>query len=77
VLIRFINSENDYLMEVEDDGVGMDILSMRKKGSLGYILVESLVKQLKGTLEMSSTPGQGSRSSIKFISKPLAPGLHS
>lgn len=77
VIIRFINIEHEYLMEVEDNGLGMDISLMKKKGSLGFTLVESLVKQLKGKLTMNSVIGQGSRSTIKFYSKSIAPGMHS
>lgn len=77
VIIRFINEGQHYLMEVQDDGVGMDTTMMKRKGSLGYTLVESLVKQLKGSFEMTSQPGQGTRSSIKFISKSIGANLHS
>lgn len=66
VIIRFINTGDEYLMEVADDGRGMNIHLLKTKGSLGYILIESLVKQLKGTLEMSSAEEKGSRLSIRF-----------
>ena len=77
VIVRFINIDHEYLMEVQDNGVGMDISMMKMKGSLGFTLVESLVKQLKGNLSMSSVLGQGSCSTIKFFSKSIDPGIHS
>lgn len=77
VIIRFINTGDEYLMEVADDGRGMNLKILKTNGSLGYILIESLVKQLKGTLEMSSSVEHGSRLSIRFKATMPVQNLHS
>jgi len=68
VLIRFIHEEDEYRMEVADNGVGADQARMRKSGSLGYTLIDALVKQLRGRMEVISG-SDGTRVKICFQAK--------
>jgi two-component system NarL family sensor kinase len=50
---------------VEDDGSGFDLEQARGDGHFGLRIVEDLVRESRGELEISSTPGTGSRVSVE------------
>jgi two-component sensor histidine kinase len=54
----------DGILVVADDGVGMDADEARSAGTLGLELVESLVEQLEGSLDIDT--GDGTRVEIVF-----------
>lgn len=54
------NDEDEVELTVGDNGIGMpDDLNFRETGSLGLNLVNTLVKQLKGTIELHREQGTG------------------
>ena len=58
-------SVNEYMLRVEDNGNGLpDDFSLHSTGSLGLILVDALVQQLHGKLNIKSS--RGSRFEIVF-----------
>ncbi len=59
------NEEYDHILTVEDNGVGFpDHLDFRACDSLGMVLVHSLVKKLKGVLDLERK--NGTSFTIKF-----------
>ena len=56
--IEFINAGNKYLLIVGDNGIGMpDNVEDMKETTLGLMLVDILVSQLKGTMKMINKNG--------------------
>jgi two-component sensor histidine kinase len=50
--------ENKFTIVISDDGVGIpDDVEFPKKGSFGFRMVDSLVKQIGGTLKLDRTNG--------------------
>ncbi|HEX8364873.1 MAG TPA: histidine kinase dimerization/phosphoacceptor domain -containing protein [Allosphingosinicella sp.] len=62
--------EGAYVFTVSDDGVGM---AASREGSLGYGLVETLVRQIGGTLEVASSSG-GVTVAVRFSCAARSPG---
>ena len=59
------SSENDYMMQVRDDGIGIPKhITIETASSLGLQLVDMLSKQIGGTIEVTS--GKGTTFSIRF-----------
>ena len=60
--IDFKSSDNNYLLVVSDNGVGLpDDFEIDKANSMGFLLIESMVKQLDGTLEIDQSSGTSFR----------------
>lgn len=59
--IIFQKEENNYLLEINDNGVGFQNKESVPKNKLGLTLVQSLTKQLKGTYEIIFNNGTISR----------------
>ncbi|MDZ7794808.1 MAG: histidine kinase dimerization/phosphoacceptor domain -containing protein [Spirochaetia bacterium] len=62
-------SDNRFSMIVEDNGVGMPAdFSLQEADSLGLVLVDALIKQLRGELKISKSTGvpSGTRFEILF-----------
>ncbi|NYB53080.1 MAG: sensor histidine kinase [Methanobacteriaceae archaeon] len=58
IKIAFHKIDDEYLLEVSDDGVGIpDDFQIEKSDSLGMLLINSLTAQLQGKLELKSHPG--------------------
>jgi len=57
VHIRMLET-NDYLMTISDNGIGIPkSITIEKHKSIGLRLIRSLVKQLNGSMEVSSQNG--------------------
>lgn len=55
----------DFILVISDSGVGLPgDINFRDSGSLGMVLVNTLVKQLRGKVEHQ--PGKGTRFAVKF-----------
>jgi two-component system, NarL family, sensor kinase len=64
VEMRLASSDGKVELTVADDGVGFDIASLRGRpaeGHVGLLLLRDLVQTAGGTLDIDSTPGQGTR----------------
>jgi two-component sensor histidine kinase len=58
ILVRLARQGDGYVLQVSDDGVGFpDDVDFRSSKSLGLQLINTLVKQLHGTIEMINTNG--------------------
>ena len=65
-LVLIVEGKNARL-EVADDGIGLaESVAATGTGGLGMTLVSSLVAQIGGTIERSSKPGEGVRTSLTF-----------
>ncbi|PKL66442.1 MAG: hypothetical protein CVV28_10590 [Methanobacteriales archaeon HGW-Methanobacteriales-1] len=64
ITIKFFSEDDQYVLEVSDNGIGLpDDIDFKKMKSLGIRLVNSLVGQLEGTIELDASSG------TKFIIK--------
>ncbi len=67
VTIRTFQSETDYIITVEDDGVGFDTVEPKNDGQ-AHIGIQNVRERLKmlcgGTLEVESVPGSGTKAVI-------------
>ncbi|MCL5104209.1 MAG: sensor histidine kinase [Armatimonadetes bacterium] len=65
VQVRVFTEEGNLVLEIEDDGKGFDVASVRaekaSQGHLGLVGVEERAKQSNGTLTVTSQPGKGTR----------------
>jgi signal transduction histidine kinase len=50
---------------VEDDGCGFDPLSAQADGHFGLRVMQDIVGEAGGTLEIDSTPGRGTRITVE------------
>lgn len=68
ITVRFLQEDENYLLEVEDDGIGLEEelnLEKQEEGEgLGLFLVDTLVKQIRGNIEVEQNGG--SRFVIRF-----------
>ena len=63
--IGFSKVDNNYIFELQDDGVGLPIdLDIQNSNTLGLELIHALVEQLDGVLEINSV--NGTKYSINF-----------
>jgi PAS domain S-box-containing protein len=68
-----INSEGDYVLFVEDNGIGFPTdIDFQNTSSLGLELVNGLTKQIRGKIELSNE--SGTRFKITFRSNPTSGG---
>jgi signal transduction histidine kinase len=67
--VKLIHQSESCLLEVQDDGVGFDPTQL-KKSALGLIGIRERAMVLRGTVEITSAPMQGTKISILF---PLEP----
>lgn len=64
--------DSEFRMSVADDGVGMPPVEERRQGSLGTRLVEMLADQLDGDIEISTSPDDGTTTTIRFFESQYA-----
>jgi signal transduction histidine kinase len=66
VLIQFNQYDDEISLVVEDDGKGFDVLEKKRTGGLGLGSLQSRVNLLKGFLDISSVPEQGTTVTVNF-----------
>ena len=66
VLVQCTQNDNHFLITVEDDGKGMNIETALQKKSLGLKSMRNRVEFLKGQLEITSAPGEGTTVEIEL-----------
>jgi len=63
--VRFLIAENDYMLTVADNGIGIpETVDLQTAKSLGLRLVNALTRQIRGTLELDRSIG--TRFTIRF-----------
>jgi signal transduction histidine kinase len=65
VLIQLNYKDGDIYIQYEDDGVGFDLASLKRKG-MGLENIESRIKYLKGQISMESDKHDGVSYFIKI-----------
>lgn len=73
VFIRMSCENYNCTLVVSDDGVGMDEVVANEKNTLGLRLVKGLVRQLRGQLQVESSPAKGTTFQIIFPVKKQQP----
>jgi len=70
VQVRVRSEDGNLIMEVEDDGSGFDVPKVRAQkaaeGHLGLVGVEERIRQLNGTFELKSAPGEGTKAVVSL-----------
>ena len=65
VTVKVKAEDERLVLEVEDDGVGFEVVSVRAEkaaeGHLGLIGIEERVRQSNGSLDVTSKPGKGTK----------------
>lgn len=64
--ITFKRAKNDYILKASDNGSGFDLETAKSKGTLGIKLIEILVKQLEGELNISTAHDAPTTYTITF-----------
>ncbi len=64
IKISFIKQKDEFTLEVKDNGRGIDIQQLKTSDSLGFTLIQALVKQIKA--ELSILGENGTQISIRF-----------
>jgi PAS domain S-box-containing protein len=66
VEIRLRSNTTHVRLDVEDDGRGFDVEAARKKKTFGLLGIRERVIMLRGTLNISSVPGEGTQVSVSI-----------
>jgi signal transduction histidine kinase len=76
--VRLERRGDDVRVTIEDDGVGFQPgppSNDRGDSGLGLIGIRERVSQLRGTLDIDSVPGRGTRLTVQVATRAAAPGL--
>jgi signal transduction histidine kinase len=66
VSIRLSERDSDVFLEVRDDGQGFDVASVDTSSHFGLGLVEERVRLYRGSVELASEKGSGTRLSVRL-----------
>ncbi len=66
VQIQILREAGDLLLEVSDNGQGIKPEDQNRQTSLGLLGIRERVQALGGTVELSSTPGSGTRLRVRI-----------
>lgn len=64
--IDFIVEDNELLLQIRDNGQGMDVSKAATSNSLGLFGIRERIRGWNGSLELESEPGKGSKVRVKF-----------
>jgi two-component system sensor histidine kinase UhpB len=64
--INFYKTEEHLMLEVRDDGVGIDLEKAKKSKSLGLFGIRERIKKWDGHLEMEGIPGKGTSITVSI-----------
>lgn len=64
IQIRLASEDHRYVMQIADDGRGFDAKSQAR--GLGLIGIQERIDEMNGSLNVTSTPGQGTRLSVSI-----------
>jgi two-component system NarL family sensor kinase len=65
-LVQISKTDEQIVVEVEDDGVGFNINELKQVKGIGWNNIQSRVDFLKGKLDVQSAPGKGTSIHIEF-----------
>jgi len=66
VRVSVLREDGDTVVVIEDDGIGFDPAAPRKSQSLGLAGLRERARLLRGTVEIASTPGAGTRVVVRI-----------
>ncbi len=66
VLIRVATDGDVVCMEINDDGVGIDVRAKRSRNSLGIMGMRERIRAFEGRLTVSGRPGQGTTVMVRL-----------
>lgn len=70
IMLRTWKDEDNILISIEDDGIGFDLTELEKEDSVGLKNIRFRLKHLmKGTLEIESELGKGTKATISIPGK--------
>jgi signal transduction histidine kinase len=61
VQLRQSDQTGDIVLEVEDDGEGMEVEQARRQGGMGLTTMTERAESVGGLLSVTSKPGEGTR----------------
>ncbi|HEY7236966.1 MAG TPA: MASE1 domain-containing protein [Gemmatimonadaceae bacterium] len=64
-LVTLHTSQNALELQIADDGMGFDETAARRRGGLGLTSIDERVRLVGGTVRVDSSPGHGTRISIR------------
>lgn len=64
--LKIKEEEENLQVLYKDNGGGVDLDQMKKSNSIGMIIVEDLIYQLKGEFKMKSNPKEGFSFNLKM-----------
>lgn len=64
-LVTLLAGENALELQIADDGMGFDETVARRRGGLGLTSIDERVRLVGGTVRVDSSPGHGTRISIR------------
>lgn len=65
ILVQCSRNGQQFIITVEDDGLGFDPKALPENKGIGLLNIESRVKYLNGTFEIDSVPGKGTTINIE------------
>jgi signal transduction histidine kinase len=65
VNVHLLQTESRVTLEINDDGIGFDVIGAKQEGKMGLPDMQSHVAELGGTLEIVSAPGKGTRVKVE------------
>ncbi|MFT4678557.1 MAG: two-component system sensor histidine kinase UhpB [Flavobacteriales bacterium] len=64
--ILLYTTEDELKLEIEDDGVGIDVVKARKSKSLGLFGIHERIKRWEGKIDIEGVPAQGTKIHISI-----------
>ena len=71
VMVRIVADNEHIELDVEDNGIGFDPGTVDRSEGMGLASMQERAKRLGGTMQVHSSPGQGTRISVRVIISPV------
>jgi len=69
IIFRLMQDDDHIIFDIEDNGIGMDRETREKEArgtGLGLFVTHEIIQQHGGSIEVDSSPGEGSRFLLKI-----------